>query len=378
MYIHLQYFHHLPLIPSSTQDLLHTPRKPLNKEVSSATRGGKSLSRKRVTIRDVAKAANVSSSTVSNVLNNNDYHVSEETKRAVLQAIRTLGYKPPAGSRRIKSRTLDSLAIVISQAKGPHILSEPMTAEAMRGITDYAKKLGCQILLHITEGWDPVHYEQTFHEQRATSAVILGALRDDPLLKRLTADRIPFVTINHEGSGHPNVGPDHHHAGELLVQHALKQGRSRIAVLTDAMATFQSSLLLSGVLQALFVAGVHLPTTRVLSTDTSQEGGMAATAALLDADPDIDTIITTDDLVAIGAVRELERREISVPKQCAVYGYGNTPAAALTRPPLSSVELRAYSLGRQAMRWLSGHLRDDVVEPVDVRLPVELVVRETC
>lgn len=335
------------------------------------------MSRKRVTIRDVARAANVSSSTVSNVLNNNDYHVSEETKRAVLEAIRTLGYRPPAGSRRAKGRTLGTLAIVISHAKGPHILSEPMTAEAMRGITDAAKALGCQIVLHITEGWDPIHYERTFHEQRVSSAVVLGASHDDKLLRRLTAGGIPFVTINHEGSGHPNIAPDHHHAGELLVQHALQQGRRRLGVLMDDEATVASSLLLAGVLHALFVSGVNFPRERVVRTERSQSGGVAGLDTLLAVDPEVDAIITTDDLVAIGALRELKRRNIPVPEQCLVLGYGNSPASTLTEPPITSVELRAYDLGRQAIRWLNGHRQDEETVPIDLRMPVELIVRNT-
>lgn len=335
------------------------------------------MSRKRVTIRDVARAANVSASTVSNVLNNNDYHVSEETKRAVLEAIRSLGYRPPAKSRHAKSRTLDTLAIAISHARGPHVLAEPVTAEAMRGITDAAKDLGCNIVLHITDGWDPVYYEQTFHDQRVTSAIVLGACRDDLLLSHLTADGIPFVTINHEGTGHPNVAPDHHHAAELLVRHALHGGRRRFAVFVDAEATVQSSLLLSGVLHALFAAGLELPRSRVIEAERSQHGGIAAVTALLEVEPEVDAIITVDDLVAIGALRELRRREIDIPAQCTVYGYGNSPAATLTDPPLTSVELRAYHLGRQAIRWLNGHRDDDETAPVDLRLPVELIVRGT-
>lgn len=304
----------------------------------------------RVTIKEVAKLAEVSPSTVSRVLTDNP-KISTATKERVWAAMKTLDYHPNATARKLATNATRTLGLVLPG--DVKLLAEnPFFIQTLSGITTYAREKDYYIILTNT-GKDRDEVEALNHLFRSNliDGVILTVVsEDDRCLKFLQDNNHPFVVI-----GRPDkqdevlwVDNDNFQAMYEVVNHVIRKGHTKIAFIGGNEALTVTKNRFSGYKMALENRGLSLDEALVKEVKFSEEAGYEATKALL-KEGGCDAITTTDDLIAVGALKALkEANRLDI----YVTGFNNTPIANYQTPPLTTVEVNADKLGSFATKLL--------------------------
>ncbi len=352
-----------------------------------------------VTIREVARAAEVSTQTVSRVVNRKGY-VSDATRRRVEEAIQRLGYTPNrVASSMVTGRTM-SIGIVVPDVSSAYF------SEVVLGAETVASKSGYTLVLcDSAESPDQEKRILRFLQEARVDGVIMASARMShrELLQALAGHKA-FVTINHPlpaGVG-GSVWSDHIGGMALAVQHLVRNGRRKIAFMAGAESSFTGRERLRGFRQAMQQAGLRVDPDLIVPYAANFEDGyrtlyewlqsddagsarwsemhasfgIRGARALLQAHPEIDAIACNADQLAFGALRacaELGRR---VPDDVAIVGCNDVPLASLVTPSLTTQRIPRYQMGAAAARMLIERLeRGEEREPII--FPHELVVRES-
>ncbi|MCP2335951.1 LacI family DNA-binding transcriptional regulator [Actinomadura rupiterrae] len=327
----------------------------------------------RPTLEEVAALAGVGRGTVSRVINGSP-RVSPRARDAVLAAIDELGYVPNRAARTLVTRRTETVALVIAESE-LRLFDEPFFAGMIRGVSAALAETGLQLLLALARS--PAEYarlEGYLTAQHVDGVLLTSLHAADPLPGRLEASGVPTVL----GGRPPGVEPvsyvdvDNRSGARLAVEHLVGRGRRRIATIAGPQDMGVGIDRLTGYRTALAEAG--LPEL-VAYGDFSEASGIAAAEELLALDPELDAIFAADDPMALGAVRVLRRHGRDVPGDVAVVGFEDSPSAALSDPPLSTVHQSAEEMGREMTRLLLARINGEpLAEPV-VILPPHLVVR---
>ncbi|MFE2771978.1 LacI family DNA-binding transcriptional regulator [Microbacterium resistens] len=324
-------------------------------------------------IREVAEAAGVSVSTVSQVLTRKR-PVSPATRARVEEAIARLGYRPHPGASQLRGGRTGTIALIVPTLTNPFY---PMVAAGMQDVL-----LNRDILLTITDVGGDRRPDATIHQlvSRRVDAMVAApfGLTDEDLAALQNAG-IPFVTLGTaSGVSGDVVHTDDVAGAREITQHLIDRGRRRIVFLggdEDALPTRQR---LEGYREALLAAGRTAEADDAVYADFTRDGGRRAASALLDRAERPDAIVAANDLIAIGALDAARDRGLRVPQDLAVTGYDDIEAASLVNPALTTVENPAREIGRACARLLLERLDGEVDEVTrTVALSHRLLVRES-
>jgi len=336
-----------------------------------------SSSNNNPTLEQIAKAAGVSRSTVSRVINNKP-NVSDEVRERVWRVVKEMGYHPHAAARSLASRRTRTLGIVIPQAVNT-VFSDPYFSRVLHGIADAANEHQYHMFLAMV----PPHQEDDFYRRSLRSqmlegVVIISAFLDDALIPRLHRDGIPFVVIGrHPAIPEVNyVDVDNVHGAMMAVEHLMRLGRRRIATITGPMNMVAGVDRLEGWKTALRRNGHLVDESLIAEGDFTEAGGYLAMQRLLPHKPD--AVFAANDLMVIGALRAIYEAGLRVPADIAVVGFDDAQVAAYSTPPLTTVRQPIYKLGRTAAELLFRLLEGRAPAPLRAILPTELVIRASC
>jgi DNA-binding LacI/PurR family transcriptional regulator len=298
---------------------------------------------KRVTIRDVAKSAGVSYQTVSRALNDKG-EIDETTKQRVLDTARQLGYRPSRFARGLVRQDTTSIGLVIPD------LMIPYFTEVASAALDAARRQDWHVVIYDTAD-DPEQEISTLSVIGSQVDAIVGYLRQpEDVIDRCTSG-IPVVYIGRtpvsDRSG--GIEVDAEDGIRAAVAHLAGLGRTRIGML-DHEAHHGPSVRQKWYTDAMRTHG--LP-TRVVGAVQSIEGGQEAMAGLLAADPGVDAILTYNDVIAIGAMRQARLLGRRVPQDCAVIGFDGLQIGTIVEPALSSVRIDTRQLGGMAIEQVA-------------------------
>ena len=329
-----------------------------------------------VTLRDVARRAGVSTSTVSHVLNGTR-PVSEELRRRVLDAMHELGYEPNAVARSLKVNRSNTIGLIISD------ISNPFFTAVVRGVEDVAQARGYTVILCNSD--EDVAKETTYlkvlRSKRVDGLILAPAGRPHEYLRNLVKADFPLVFLDRdiEGLGVAAVLLDNEGAARQAVRHLVDLGHRRIGMITGRPSISTTTERLAGYLAALREAGLPVDERLIVSGGSSIEGGRAAANALLDLDPRPTAIFSANNLMTIGALVAIDARGLSIPEDIALVGFDDFPWSGVLRPRLTTVAQPTYELGRMAAEVLLRRLAGSRSEPPErVVLPGKLTVRESC
>jgi LacI family transcriptional regulator len=327
----------------------------------------------KVTIADVARAAGVSSQTVSRVINNKS-EISPETRRSVSEVIKRLGYRPSSIARSLATRRTNTLGLVLSD------IANPFWSEVARGIEDVAWERGYHVFFcNTTE--EPRRERaviELLEDKRVDGLVLAGSRLPDeellPLLRKHPAAVLVNRVTPDNLAGSARV--DSAHGAAQATRHLLAGGRRMIAFLAGPTHSQNSKAHLRGYTSTLQKAGLPCDDDLIVPCSPTIEGGHTAAAGLLARRPDVEALYCYNDLVAVGALQACAERQISVPGDLAVVGYDDILLASLLTPQLSSVRVPKYDLGASAARLLFERIGGQGENAEIVLLP-ELVVRRS-
>lgn len=335
---------------------------------------------KRATARDVAEKAGVSRTTVSFVLNDvAGIRISEETRRAVLQAAADLGYHPDATARRMVSGRTRILGFVLHQ-RPDQAYVDHFVPTVLNGFAQAASEQGYKVLFEtIPPGEGGASFTALLQERHVDGIALSGPRSDDDDLLRLQAAGAPIVLLGQlPGSALSFVDVDNRGGAALATQHLLELGHRRIGLITNADPIYTASAdRLAGYRQALEAAGLPFnPREVAYGNFTPQSGGEAMTTLLATA-PDLTAVFVASDTVALGALAALRRSGRTVPADMALVGFDDVPMAEYLDPPLTTVRLPAYGLGWGAGELLTRQLAGEEIRQPHLLLETELIVRES-
>jgi len=334
--------------------------------------------RQRPTIEQVAKLAGVSITTVSNVLNNRTNAMRPATRLRVQEAARVLGYHPSRVARSLANRQTVTIGLVIAEIATPLFFGAVSVIERVARASNYNVLL-CHAST-VSEERDAVDLLRE-NEVEGVIFVSTSDYRDDGLLDSL-AGGIRVVTINRAGTGgfYDRISWDNAQGIAEAVRHLYRLGHRRIAFLRGPSERQGTDERLQGYRFGLAECGLQYTGELVASGDYTAEPAdwQQATDQLLSAPVRPTAVIASDDSVAAVVMRTALLRGLRVPDDLAVVGVDDQPFAQLLNPALTTVRLPIVEAGQHAITLLLERFGDSSRDPVRLKLPVTLVVRESC
>lgn len=334
-------------------------------------------SSRRPNLVAVAKASNVSRSTVSRVINN-DPNVKGDTRERVLAAIRALNYQPHIAARGLASGRTRVLGLIIPQGVST-LFSDPYFSVLIQGIAAACNRHDYSVMLWLAEPeFERRMVHQVIYGGLIDGVIVSSMLMDDPIVPALAEADRPFVLVGRYPAL-PDVAyvdTDNVAGSRAAVEHLLKAGRRRIAAITGPLGMIAGADRRDGYVAALKAHGRPADPRLMVESDFTEAGGYAAMKKLLPHRPD--AIFAASDTMAIGALRALHDAGRRVPEDVALVGFDDIAAAERTDPPLTTVRQTIDQLGSAAVQLLLSQI-DRPNEPRRrVLLPPSLIVRASC
>jgi DNA-binding LacI/PurR family transcriptional regulator len=327
------------------------------------------------TLEAVARVAKVSRATVSRVVNG-DRRVSDQTRSVVEAAVRHLDYVPNRAARSLVTKRSASVGVVIPEPTA-QLFGDPYFPRVLRGIGEALADEDMQLVLFMPQvRADAVRVEGYVTAGHVDGVLFISLHGSDPLPEDLRARGIPVVVGGRPTSAHVTyVDVDNQHGAAMAVQHLLATGRRRVATIAGPQDMPPGADRLAGYREALVTARQPIDEALVEIADFSLEGGRSAMQRLLARAPELDAVFVGSDLMATGALTALQAAGRRVPQDVAVVGFDDSPLAAQSHPPLSSVRQPIEEMGREMARLLTRMVASRDRAPRRVILATELIVR---
>lgn len=349
-------------------------RSPVRRMEQPMARGGRGDS---VTIRDVAREADVSIATVSRVLRDSDV-VAATTRDRVLQVVDRLAFTPSRAARSLAERRHAANGIAFPDLSGPYF------AEVVLGYEEVAAGLGRSVLILSTHGRDAAPEMVRSLATRVDGLVVLGRTVTDEVVAEICRRGTPVVLlarpVPHDVSDVPPidvVASDNRDSARELVTHLVADGHRRIAFAGRPEASPDVTVRWETVRGATVAAGV--PAAQLVDAGFGEDDGAALVGGLLarrDGDGLPDVLMCANDELALGALEALRAAGLAVPGDIAVTGWDDVMAARYAG--LTTVRQPMRSLGEIAARLLDRRISDPARPAVHTVLPTDLVVRRSC
>jgi LacI family gluconate utilization system Gnt-I transcriptional repressor len=325
----------------------------------------------RVTINDVALAANVSAMTVSRTLKKPEL-VQEEARKKVLEAIARLGYVPNQAASTLASARSGVIGVVVPS------LTNMVFIDTLTGIRDCLSQAGYQFLIGET-GYSPERETQliaTYLRHAPDGFLLTGIEQQEILREQLAAHRVPAVRMfDLSPSTHDmTVGFSQKKAGYAIARHLIERGYRKpgfLAAQLDPRVMKRREGFRKGLAEAGMDTGVEV----LLPSPTNVGMGATLLGSLLEQYPDCDAVFCCNDDLALGALFECQRRGLKVPEQMAIAGFNDLPWAACANPAITAIVTPRYQIGYQAAEMLVRSLKGEAIAKTRIDLGFELAVR---
>lgn len=328
-----------------------------------------------MTIRDVARAANVHPGTVSRALNEETREmVNAETAQRVIRAAEQLGYRPNPIARGLKTNRSYTIGVLIPD------ITNPLFPPIVRGIEDRLRAAGYTSLIVNTDN-DPELERNHIGAMRARQVdglISATARLDRELLAEAAAAGTPLVLVNRsvEDGSAPVVMVDDERGIKLAVDHIAGLGHTRIGHVAGPQSVSTGRRRYVGFVEAIDDAGLKIRREQVrFSTAFTEDEGARVCAELLDASRDLTAIVAGNDLLALGCYDTLERRGLRCPEDLSIVGFNDMPFVDRLHPPLTTVRVPKREIGTAAADLMLQRLTDDDNDTSEILLQPTLVVR---
>lgn len=327
------------------------------------------MAQQPATIRDVARAANLSVASVSRALNGHD-NVHPDTRTRVLAAAKALGYTPNAAARSLSTSKTHAIGVALPDLHGEYF------GELVRGMDMAASARGYLLLL------SNVHADSALASQamsamrgRVDGLIVMAPQIAAGDLERALPAGLRAVLINSPAEpGYSALRIDNHCGVKAMIAHLLETGRTRIVHLAGMRDNLDGAEREDAYRAAMAELAPDLP-VRVLEGDFSEASGEALVSDMLASGKGFDAIFAANDMMALGAMMALREAGVDVPGQVAVAGYDDVPLARYLS--LSTIRCDMAGMGAKAVTQLIEEIQNKTVAPTIQFLEPELVIRGT-
>jgi len=331
------------------------------------------------TIREVAKLANVSTATVSRVLNNDStYKITEETRAKVLQAVTQLNYRfIPNAKRPPRDFAQTKIGCVLSVTKNKY--NDPYFMSILSGAEDRLLAEGLDVAFIRTgaELEDKQILTNTFSEPIA-GLILMETLNHDTY--EYLRKQVPYIVgIDTERWDIDNVGYDHHHVASTAVSHLIGKGHTRIGFIggSGLKGNIRESQRYRGYYATMHAAGLSVDPEWVIDCLWDEATCIRKVDELCRNGRLPSAFFVASDLMAMAALNSLYKNGVSVPDETAVIGLSNIEMAKYSNPPLTTVHVPTKEIGMVAVELLLERIKGSAILPKRVSLPTSLVIRSS-
>ncbi|OIJ10197.1 LacI family transcriptional regulator [Anaerobacillus arseniciselenatis] len=336
-----------------------------------------------VTIKDVAKLANVAPSTVSRVIANSP-RISQKTKDKVREAMEKLGYHPNFNARSLANKSTKTIGIVMPSSANK-AFQNPFFPEVIRGISTKAHQQGFGLYLSTGQSEDEIFQEVVHMVQggRVDGIILLYSRINDRIMPYLQMQKFPFVLIGRPYGDQLDeqityVNNDNFKASKTVTEYLILLGHQHIAFIggeLDFVITVDHK---KGYEQALQNAKIPFKEEFVVYHKELQEGGQDAVIELMSLSEPPTALVVSDDIMTFGVMRMLSEMGMSVPEDISIISFNNVLISELSSPPMTTVDINIFGLGFEATNLLIEKIQLPSLEPKNVIIPHKLVKRQTC
>jgi len=330
------------------------------------------------TIYDIAKAANVSIATVSNVLTGKR-QVQSSSGRRVMAIAEEMGYKRPS-ARKLRR----AIRLVIVRVHGLVIMDTPFFSQLIAGIEQECQRNQYELLItyiNLYEGGDPQARIDTILRDDSMALLLLGTEMSEKTFAPFQRAKVPMVVLD-SLFHHLDVNTvvmNNFEAGYIATKHLLDHGHRRIGVIISSIDFNNMRDRELGYQAALAERGILPPASDRFPVEPTMDGAARDMQLLLEArQGDLPTaFFATNDIMAVGASRAMKTLGMRLPQDASVIGMDDVPVCQIVNPTLSTISVPKDTIGAAAVRRLIQMIEEPDQACLKTQVGVELVVRES-
>ena len=326
------------------------------------------------TLDDVARAAGVSTATVSRCLNSPE-RVVESTRIKVMNAVEQLGYTPNFGARAMAAKRTYTIGAIIPT------MENAIFARGLQAFQEELQTRGYTLLVSSTGYQAEAEAEQirALVSRGADGLLLIGYERDPQVyefLKRRSVASLVAWAFS-KTSDQPSIGFDNRASMKSLADHVIALGHRRIGMISgNVRGNDRAAERVAGVRDALRAHDLDAAAMPVIETSYEIDNGADAFATLMQADPRPTVVMCGNDVLAVGALRQAREMGIAVPDDVSITGFDDIELARIVTPPLTTVHVPHREMGRRAAQELVDMLENDGQGPV-IELQSTLCLRNS-
>jgi LacI family transcriptional regulator len=302
------------------------------------------------TIKDIAKVAGVSVTTVSRALNGYS-DVNEDTRKKIIKVAKQLNYSPNSLARGLVMNKSKTIGLLVSGMNSKSI-KDNFTFQVLCGINECVSSKEYDLILFSTDSSRQREktYTQLCQERRVDGVIIQGIKLDDPYLNEVVESNIPCVLIDIpvESSTVGYVTTDNVLGAKKAMEHLIELGHRNIAMVNGYMQAYVSQQRLKGYESSLREHGIKMRGDWVVDGEFDEKKAEEVVLALLASSPEITAIFCASDVMALGAIKACRQLGFSVPNDISIVGYDDILLASYVTPSLTTVGQKVLEMGYEA------------------------------
>lgn len=330
----------------------------------------------KATIKDIARLAEVSTATVSKVVNGKDEKISSATRERVMRIINEVGYVPNRIASSMVTKKTKTIGLIIPD------IANPFFPELARGVEDLASKEGYTLILCNSD--DSLEKEDAYidmlQEKMVDGIIFTASSSRTEVSSALKKVRIPVITVDRDIDGlksQRKIVVDNETGAFEAVSYMIDRGYKRIFHISGPMTSKPAQERYRGYLHALKAKGIEPVGGHLISGTYTGEWGYNGVQELIKRGIEFDGIFCGNDLIALGALKALHANKIDVPNSVGLVGYDDIYMAQMVNPELTTVKQPNYEMGYQAAELLLNMIKGLEPDKTSNVLKTHLIVRGT-
>lgn len=306
-----------------------------------------------ITIKDIARICNVSTTTVSRVINNKNEGVSQKTREKVIEVMNKLNYQPNSLARSMVTKKTNNIAILIPD------ISNPFFADLARGVEDACSANGYHLFLCNTD-MDRVKEEEYIRmlRERYVDGMVISTQNSEDfneIFTKMLDDKYPFVFVERYSEKLPDIPGtfvDSLQGAYDATKHLIDLGHKKIVFLSGPLVSANARFRLNGYKKALHDHGLNIDKNLIREGDYKTTSGYKQVKYLFEKGFKFSAIFASNDLMAFGAYKAAKEADMKIPKDLSIIGFDNIKLPDVLEPKITSMEIPAYKMGEQAVQIL--------------------------